>query len=417
MADAMNNGKIILINLSKGKIGEDNANLLGSLITTKIQIDAMARANIHASQRRFFALYIDEFQNFVNDSFVTILSEARKYKLALIMAHQYTSQLPDGIKQAIFGNIGSMIAFTVGIDDARILADQFGHELLANDFLSLPKFRAYAKLTIQGNPLAPFVMQTALVTHPDNEEMKQAIIAQTREQYAAPRRDNTTTSSDTQKQTTPQAIGGTSEKKSHVTISSPSTLAVKKTEEKPKNSKTTQKQPETIKISRNTSTQSSDHLISQTTTQSKARKKEVTTPLSEQSPASETTKTLRNQPHTRSKNTPTKKTTQHKEGHMDFGLTGTPDPVDKPIPTSGPGRIPLAYKTPYIGTIVHTKNYGCMIQVEDSVGLLHKSEIIDHFPKDERRKLFVPGKTLRVYVKRRDDTTIERTVYEKKSGE
>jgi len=105
MADAINSGKIVLINLSKGKIGEDNANLLGSLMTTKIQIDAMARANQESSQRRYFALYIDEFQNFVNESFVTILSEARKYKLALIMAHQYTSQLTDDIKNAIFGNV------------------------------------------------------------------------------------------------------------------------------------------------------------------------------------------------------------------------------------------------------------------------------------------------------------------------
>jgi type IV secretory pathway TraG/TraD family ATPase VirD4 len=105
LREAMDSNKIILINLSKGKIGEDNANMIGSLLVTKFQIDAMSRADMHHSQRVPFFLYIDEFQNFATDSFAVILSEARKYKLSLIMANQYTSQLLETIRDAIFGNI------------------------------------------------------------------------------------------------------------------------------------------------------------------------------------------------------------------------------------------------------------------------------------------------------------------------
>jgi hypothetical protein len=105
LREAMDNGKIILINLSKGKIGEDNASMIGSLLVTKFQIDAMSRADMRPEDRVPFYLYIDEFQNFATDSFATILSEARKYKLSLIMANQYTTQLLETIRDAIFGNI------------------------------------------------------------------------------------------------------------------------------------------------------------------------------------------------------------------------------------------------------------------------------------------------------------------------
>ena len=101
----MDSGKIVLINLSKGKIGEDNASMIGSLLVTKFQIDAMARADMKPEDRRPFYLYIDEFQNFATDSFAVILSEARKYRLALIVANQYTAQLNENIRDAIFGNV------------------------------------------------------------------------------------------------------------------------------------------------------------------------------------------------------------------------------------------------------------------------------------------------------------------------
>jgi len=110
---AMDEGKIILINLSKGKIGEDNAAMIGSLLVTKFQIDAMSRSDVGYMQRKDFYLYIDEFQNFATSSFTTILSEARKYKLSLIVANQFTSQLLPEIKDAIFGNIGTIISFTL----------------------------------------------------------------------------------------------------------------------------------------------------------------------------------------------------------------------------------------------------------------------------------------------------------------
>jgi type IV secretory pathway TraG/TraD family ATPase VirD4 len=114
-----------LVNLSKGKIGEDNASMIGSLLVTKIQIDAMSRADMPMNERRDFYLYIDEFQNFATRSFATILSEARKYRLSLIVANQFTSQLDEEIKSAIFGNVGSVMAFTLGKDDAETISGQF----------------------------------------------------------------------------------------------------------------------------------------------------------------------------------------------------------------------------------------------------------------------------------------------------
>lgn len=125
MRKVMDEGKILLINLSKGKIGEDNTEMIGSFIVTKLQIDAMSRANIPEKERRPFYLHIDEFQNFATESFAVILSEARKYRLALIVANQYTSQLSETIRDAIFGNVGSIVSFNVGYDDAVDIAQQF----------------------------------------------------------------------------------------------------------------------------------------------------------------------------------------------------------------------------------------------------------------------------------------------------
>jgi len=157
---AMDEWKIILVNLSKGKIWEDNANMIGSLLVTKFQIDAMSRADVAAHLRRPFYLYIDEFQNFASESFVTILSEARKYKLALIVANQYTSQLMPEIKDAIFGNVGTTIAFTLGKDDADLIAWQFKGMIGTNDLISLPKYTAYTRLMIDGISSDPFSMKT-----------------------------------------------------------------------------------------------------------------------------------------------------------------------------------------------------------------------------------------------------------------
>ena len=162
---AMDTGKIILVNLSKGKLGEDTSAFLGSMMVTKFQIDAMSRADIPESERRDFYLYVDEFQNFATESFATILSEARKYRLNLTMANQYVAQLLIGdnntkLRDAVFGNVGSLFSFQVGSDDAEVLSLQFEEAVTAKDILSLPKYHAYMRLMIDGVPSKPFSVST-----------------------------------------------------------------------------------------------------------------------------------------------------------------------------------------------------------------------------------------------------------------
>lgn len=188
MRKAMDEGKIILVNLSKGKIGEDNANMIGSLLVTKIQIDAMSRADIAAHFRKPFYLYIDEFQNFASKSFVTILSEARKYKLSMILANQYTSQLDVDIKNAIFGNVGSIVSFTLGYDDAAIMTSQFKEMVGTNDLISLPKYTTYTRLMIDGISSDPFSMKTLAPYAPEGGvEYIEKIRRQSRQRYAMER--------------------------------------------------------------------------------------------------------------------------------------------------------------------------------------------------------------------------------------
>ena len=191
MRKAMDEGKIILVNLSKGKIWEDNANMIWSLLVTKIQIDAMSRADIAASKRRPFYLYIDEFQNFATKSFATILSEARKYKLSLILANQYTSQLDEDIKNAIFGNVWSIVSFTLWYDDAAIMTSQFKEMVWVNDLISLPKYTTYTRLMIDGISSDPFSTKTLPPFSPaevDNiEEHIEKIRRQSRQRYAMER--------------------------------------------------------------------------------------------------------------------------------------------------------------------------------------------------------------------------------------
>lgn len=155
---AMDNRKIIIINLSKGKIGDDNSNLLGSMLITKFYLDAMSRANISEESRSDFHLYIDEFQNFATDSFSDILSEARKYKLNLVIANQYISQMPETVRDAVFGNVGTIISFQIGYNDAEMVSLQFGEAVSANDLMNLAKYKAYTRLLIDGMPSKIFSM-------------------------------------------------------------------------------------------------------------------------------------------------------------------------------------------------------------------------------------------------------------------
>lgn len=158
----MDNEKIFIVNLSKGKIGEDSSALLGAMMITKFQIEAMTRADIPESERKDFGLYVDEFQNFATDSFATILSEARKYKLSLTMANQFTSQMPETVQGAVFGNVGTTISFQVGQQDAAILSENFGGEdiITPNDLTNLRKYDIYTKLLIDGMPSPVFSATT-----------------------------------------------------------------------------------------------------------------------------------------------------------------------------------------------------------------------------------------------------------------
>lgn len=156
----MNEGKIIVCDLSQGRMGEDNSSLLGAMIITKIQLAAMNRAFIPEEERRPFTLFVDEFQNFATDAFIKILSEARKYKLNLAVANQYMSQIDPQVLNAILGNVGTLISFSVGAQDSSILDREFGIEFTSDDFVSLEKFQILLKLSIDWQISRPFYANT-----------------------------------------------------------------------------------------------------------------------------------------------------------------------------------------------------------------------------------------------------------------
>lgn len=186
MDDIMNNSKILLINVSKGRIGEDNSALLGAMLITKIQLAAMDRAKIPEEQRRDFFLYVDEFQNFATESFATILSEARKYRLNLTIAHQYITQMEEVVRDAVFGNVGTMITFRVGAFDAEYLEKEFAPEFTATDLVNLDKFNAYIKLMIDGMTSKPFSMQTIPPASYQGDK-RATVLKVSRERYARSR--------------------------------------------------------------------------------------------------------------------------------------------------------------------------------------------------------------------------------------
>ncbi len=158
--EIMDNKKILLVNLSKGRLGEINANLIGLLIVGKIQMAALSRVDMYGQKMNDFYLYIDEFQNITTDSIASILSEARKYRLSLTIAHQYISQLEEGIKNAVFGNVGSLAIFRVSSEDAQFLENKLKPIFTASDIIKLDNFNAYMSLLINGQPTKPFNMET-----------------------------------------------------------------------------------------------------------------------------------------------------------------------------------------------------------------------------------------------------------------
>lgn len=188
--DIMDKQKILLVNLSKGKIGEINSNLLGLILVSKIQIAALSRADMRETERKDFYLYIDEFQNFITDSIAIILSEARKYKLNLALAHQYIGQLvvnnDTRVRDAIFGNVGTIVSFRVGVDDAETLAQQFAPSVSEYDLINLERFHAYVRLLIDNSASKPFTLKT-LAPATGNPAIAQQIKAASRLKYGRPR--------------------------------------------------------------------------------------------------------------------------------------------------------------------------------------------------------------------------------------
>lgn len=193
----MDEGKVLLVNLSKGRTGEINAKLLGLILVSKIQIAALSRADIPEEKRKDFYLYVDEFQNFITDAFSSILSEARKYKLNLIIAHQYLGQLEQqagaqgagskDLRDAVFGNVGTMIAFRTGAEDAEVLGKEFAPTFSQFDLVNIDRYNAYVKLMVSGTASKPFNMATMPPQKTGTEELADAVRQLSRLKYGRPR--------------------------------------------------------------------------------------------------------------------------------------------------------------------------------------------------------------------------------------
>jgi CxxC-x17-CxxC domain-containing protein len=192
--EIINSRKILIVDLSKGKLGEDNSMLLGALLITKLQIAAMARVKIPEEERKDFFLYIDEFQNFATRSFINILSEARKYRLSLILSHQYIGQLEDQDRQgsqmrdAILGNVGTIVTFRLGSKDAELLEKEFAMNITIEDIINLPKYNIYTKLMIDGISGNPFSAKTLPPFQVEDESMAEKAVNASRERYGRDRK-------------------------------------------------------------------------------------------------------------------------------------------------------------------------------------------------------------------------------------
>jgi len=183
----MDEGKILLVDISRGRIGEDASRLLGALLVTKIQLAAMSRVNVLEKDRRDFYLYVDEFQHFATESFANILSEARKYHLSLIMAHQYIKQMEEPVMDAVFGNVGTIISFRVGAEDAEFLEKWFQPDFMMNDIVNLGKRQMYLKLMINGISSRGFSASTLERFPMPDKSYRQEIIEYSRQTYATKR--------------------------------------------------------------------------------------------------------------------------------------------------------------------------------------------------------------------------------------
>ena len=185
----MDEGKILLVNLSKGSLGELNSKLLGMLFVMKFQTAAMSRVDIPEDQRRPFCLYVDEFQNFSTDSLADIMSEARKFKLNLIVANQFTTQLSETIRDAVFGNIGTIVSFRIGQNDAETVGRYFQPVFDTEDLLRVPNFNTIVRTLVSGVPTQPFTMATLPLLGEPNKELRDALRQLSRGKYGRSRAD------------------------------------------------------------------------------------------------------------------------------------------------------------------------------------------------------------------------------------
>jgi hypothetical protein len=185
LEDIMNTGKILILNLSQGKLGEDNAALLGAMFITKMQLAAMNRVNILEKDRRDFYMYVDEFQNFATSSFIKILSEARKYRLNLILANQYVAQVEEEVQKAIFGNAGSLISFVIGAQDATAMTREFGKLYTEEELVSLGAYQIIIKLAIDNLMTLPFHAVTLPLPKSKNQH-REKVMRLSQERYTKP---------------------------------------------------------------------------------------------------------------------------------------------------------------------------------------------------------------------------------------
>jgi len=171
----MNEGKILIANLSQGMLGEDNAALIGAMLITKFQLAAMNRVALAEEERRDFYLYVDEFQNFATTSFIKILSEARKYRLSLMMANQYMAQIPIEVQKAILGNTGTIASFTIGAEDARIIMKEFGDVFTDKDLVNLENYQIAIRLMVDSMSGRAFLAKTLPLPASANQNREKVI--------------------------------------------------------------------------------------------------------------------------------------------------------------------------------------------------------------------------------------------------
>ncbi len=187
LREIMDQEKIFLCSLSKGRVGEDVSQLVGALLLSGLQLAAMSRQDQPISERRDFHVFVDEFQSFSTESFATFLSEIRKFRVSLTLSHQYVDQLDEPIRQAVFGNVQTLICFQVGAEDCETLCRQLGDEVSESDLLRLPQHHAYVRLLMNGEPTRPFSMKTLRLGLPSRDSRIGKIRGQSRRAYARPR--------------------------------------------------------------------------------------------------------------------------------------------------------------------------------------------------------------------------------------